>query len=52
MPEQPRLDVLELQRTPEQRIVVEVDLPDRQIIDGAPIRVHFLEQRRLERGAM
>ena len=44
MPEQTRLDVFELERGFEQRIVLQIDLPDRKIIRGAPIGVHLLEQ--------
>ena len=39
MPEQPRLDVLFGQRLLQQRVVVEIDLADRQIVRGAPVRV-------------
>ena len=41
--EQTRLDVLGLQRLPQQRIVEQVDLPDRQIVRSAPIGVEKLE---------
>ena len=41
MTEQARLDVLELERRFQQRIVLQVDLPDRKIICGAPIGVHL-----------
>ena len=46
MAEQPRLDVFERQRHFEQRIVLQIDLPDRQIVRGAPIPVHRSEQGR------
>ena len=39
VPEQARLDVLERERLLQQRIVVEVDLSDRQVVGGAPVRV-------------
>ena len=41
--EQARLDVFEFQRLGEQRIVVEIDLADREIIRGAPVGVDFFE---------
>ena len=44
MAEQPRLDVLELERGFEQGIVLQIDLPDREVIRGAPIGVHFPEK--------
>ena len=34
----------ELQRLLQQRIVVEIDLADRQIVGGAPVGVHLVEQ--------
>src|SRR5438477_12645140 len=46
--EKPRLDVLQLQRLEEQGIVIEVDLADRQVIRGAPVGIHLLEQRRCQ----
>src|SRR5438105_7457149 len=39
MPEQARLDVLELKRLFQERIVEQVDLPDRQVVRGAPPRI-------------
>ena len=39
MPEQARLQVLDAQRLVQERIREQIDLPDRQIICGAPIRV-------------
>src|ERR1700730_18219267 len=30
----------------EQRIVVEINLPDRQVIGGAPVRIHLVEEFR------
>ena len=48
--EQPRLDVLLRQRLLEQRVVVEIDLADRQVVGGAPVRVderEFLVRERV-----
>jgi hypothetical protein len=42
--EEPRLDVLSLQRLFQQRIVLQVDLADREIVGCAPIGVHQREQ--------
>ena len=39
MPEQARLDVLGAQRLAQQRIRHQVDLPDGQVVGGAPVRV-------------
>jgi hypothetical protein len=39
MTAQPGFDVFERQRCVEQRVVLQVDLPDRQIIRGAPIGI-------------
>src|SRR5664279_1234411 len=44
MPKQTRFDVFELERGFEQRIVLKINLPDREVIGGAPIRVHFFQQ--------
>ena len=44
MPEQTGLDVFEPERGFEQRIVLQIDLPDREVICRAPIGVHFLQQ--------
>ena len=41
--EQPRLDVLELQRLFEQGIVEQVDLSDGEIVRGAPPGIHYLQ---------
>ena len=41
--EQPRLDVLARQRLLQQRIVVQIDLADRQIVGRPPVGVHFGE---------
>ena len=42
--EQARLDVLQRQRCFEQRIVLQIDLPNRKIVRRAPIGVHLVEQ--------
>ena len=36
--------MFELERRFEQWIVLQIDLPDREVICGAPIRVHFFQQ--------
>jgi hypothetical protein len=41
--EQARLDVLERERLGEQRVVEELDLPDREIVRRAPIRVDAVD---------
>ena len=41
--EQPGLDVFELQRLAQQRIVKKIDLPDGKIVGRAPIGVHPCE---------
>lgn len=41
--EQPRFDVLGDERFAEQRIVLEIDLADRQIVGGPPVAVDLLE---------
>ena len=38
-PEQPRLDVLGLQRLSQQRVVQQVDLADREVVGRAPVGV-------------
>ena len=43
VPEQARLDVLGLERLAEQRVVEQVDLPDREVVRGPPVRVEQLE---------
>jgi hypothetical protein len=48
--EEPRLEVFLGQWLLEQRIVVEIDLADRQVVGGAPVRVHqrpFLVRQRV-----
>src|SRR6185312_9522320 len=47
MAEQPRLDVLGLQRLPEERVVEQVDLPHREIVRGPPVHV---DEAELDRG--
>src|SRR5260370_27484370 len=39
MPKQARLDMLRAKRLPKQRIVPQINLPDRQVVGRAPIRV-------------
>jgi hypothetical protein len=46
MPEQAGFDMFEPQRRFEQRIVLQIDLPDRGVIRRAPIGVHFPEEIR------
>jgi hypothetical protein len=41
--EQPRLDVIELERRGEQRVVEEIDLPDRQVVGRAPLGVDAVQ---------
>jgi hypothetical protein len=45
-PEQHVLHIGERQWPLQQRIVVEIDLPDRQIVGGAPVGIHLMEQFR------
>ena len=42
VPEEPRLDVLGTQRLPQQRIVLKIDLADRQVVGRPPVRVEAL----------
>jgi hypothetical protein len=44
MPEQTGFDMFEPQRGFEQRIILQIDLPDREVIRRAPIGVHFPEE--------
>jgi hypothetical protein len=44
MPKQHALDVSECQRLAQQRIVIQIDLSDGQIVGGAPIGVHPPQQ--------
>ena len=41
--------MFELERGFEQWIVLQIDLPDREVICGAPIRVHSFQQIRRQR---
>jgi hypothetical protein len=50
VPEQPRLDVLAAQRFPQQRVIEEVDLPDGEVVRGAPVGVdaaQFVRRKRV-----
>ncbi len=47
--EQPRLDVLPPQRLPQQRVVEQVDLPDREVVGRPPVGVELAEFLRRER---
>ena len=49
VPEQHVLHVRERQRPLQQRIVVEIDLADRQVVGGAPVGIHLVEQFRGKR---
>ena len=42
--------MFDLERGFEQRIVLQIDLPDREVICGAPIRIHFLQKIGRQRG--
>src|SRR3984885_9221365 len=44
MAEQTWLDMFELERNFQQRIVLQIDLPDRKVIRRTPIGVHFPQQ--------
>ncbi len=44
VPDHQGLHVRQLQRLPKQRIVVEVNLADRQVVGGPPVGVHLLQQ--------
>ena len=47
--EQPRLDVLPLQRLLQERVVEQIDLPDREVVGGPPVGVELAELVRRER---
>jgi len=47
--EQPRLDLLCLERRTKQRIVKEVDLADAKIVRGAPVAIHLVQHLGRER---
>ena len=40
MAEEPRLDVILCEGLLEQRIVVEINLADREVVGGAPVGIH------------
>jgi hypothetical protein len=42
VPEEPRLHVLRAQRLAQKRVVEQVDLPDGEIVGGAPVGVEDL----------
>ncbi len=46
--QQSRLDVFELQGLAQERVVVQVDLADRDIVGGTPVGIHLAEQIRGE----
>ncbi len=48
VPQQHMLHIRQRQRPPQQRIVVEINLPDREIVGGAPVGVDLAEQLRGE----
>ncbi len=48
MPDHQRFDVSQLQRLAQHRIVVEIDLTDREIVGRAPIGVHQAQFRRVQ----
>ena len=48
VPQQHVLHIRERQRPLQQRIVVKINLADRQIVGGAPVGVHLVEQFRRE----
>ena len=52
MAQQARLDVLELQRLAEQRVVLEVEHPQAQVEAGPPVGVDLAQLLRAERGAL
>ena len=49
MPQQARLDVLHLERLAQQRIGVQINLPDGKIIGGSPVCIHLSQFFRAER---
>src|SRR5208283_2144359 len=52
MAEQPWLDLLWLERLPQQRIVIEINLADRQIIGRSPVGIDALELSIRQRAAL
>ena len=49
MPEQPRFDLLRFERLAQERVFKEINLTDAQIVGGAPVAIHLVEQVRCER---
>jgi len=47
--EQARLDLLDRERPAQERVFLQVDLPDRQVVRGIPVALHPVEQFRRER---
>ena len=43
MPKQPWLDMLDPQRLTQQRVVQKINLPDRQVVCGAPVGIYVLQ---------
>ena len=43
MAEQTRFDVVDSQRSPKERIVEEIDLPDREIVAGSPVGIDAVQ---------
>ena len=44
MAQQAALDMFELEGSVEQRIILQIDLPDRQVICRPPIGIHLLQE--------
>ena len=51
MAEQPLLDVLRLERLAQQRIVLQIDHAERQVVAGSPIGIGFAQFIGIERRA-
>ena len=49
MSQEPRLDMLGLERLLQERVILQIDLPDRQIIRGLPVTLHNREGFRRKR---
>src|SRR5271163_2202249 len=49
VPEQTRLDVLTLERLPQERVVEQINLPDREVIRRPPVGVELAELVRRQR---
>ena len=45
MPKQARLDVLQLQRLSQERVVIQIDLASREIVGGAPVCIQLFQNR-------